>query len=128
MMETKTAVAENPKLIAVFKNIKTDELVEIIPSTDDDAGFIRKEDGTEVNISRRELRKLEDRNRYICVEVCLPHTYHVWHFCTCENCSTKLTGISTRIGGKIFDHSQGSWNSHLRFVPIDAIFTFNMPK
>lgn len=46
-----------------------------------------------------------------------PHNlYHVWHVCMCEDCE--------KTGGRIFDHSQATFNEHFRTVPVDKIFTF----
>lgn len=42
--------------------------------------------------------------------------YHCWHICFCDECE--------QVGGKVFDHSQGAWNEHLRYVPNDRLFTF----
>lgn len=42
--------------------------------------------------------------------------YHCWHVCYCEECA--------RWGGKAFDHSQASFNAHLKFTPSDKLFTF----
>ena len=38
--------------------------------------------------------------------------YHVWHVCLCERCN-----------GKVWTHSQGDWNSHLRFVANEDVLT-----
>jgi hypothetical protein len=43
-------------------------------------------------------------------------TYHIWHLCFCSKCQ--------EYGGRIYDHSQGSWNDHLRTVFADDLFTF----
>lgn len=42
--------------------------------------------------------------------------YHVWHICKCPDCA--------RVGGKVWDHSQASWNEHLKHVANELIFTF----
>jgi hypothetical protein len=42
--------------------------------------------------------------------------YHVWHVCMCNDCMN--------VGGRIFSHSQGDWDSHLRFVEPDNVFDF----
>jgi len=39
--------------------------------------------------------------------------YHVWHICYCEECN-----------GKVWTHSQEDWNSHLKRIDNDKIFTF----
>jgi len=39
--------------------------------------------------------------------------YHVWHICYCDKCN-----------GRVWSHSQGDWDSHLRYVDNDKIFTF----
>lgn len=46
--------------------------------------------------------------------------YHCWHICTCEQC--------VRVGGRFFDHSQESFNVHLRFVPNKCLHTFPNAK
>lgn len=42
--------------------------------------------------------------------------YHCWHVCFCNECA--------RFGGRIYDHSQASFNEHLRSVNPDDLFTF----
>jgi hypothetical protein len=51
-----------------------------------------------------------------------PHgnLYHVWHVCMCAECEP--------IGGRTFDHSQASFNDHLRNTPNDLLFTFPCAK
>ena len=39
--------------------------------------------------------------------------YHVWHICYCDKC-----------GGKVWTHSQGDWDSHLKYVDNDKVITF----
>ena len=39
--------------------------------------------------------------------------YHIWHICYCEECN-----------GKIWTHSQSDWNSHLKYVDNENVFTF----
>ncbi len=38
--------------------------------------------------------------------------YHVWHLCMCNRCR-----------GRVWSHSQGDWDSHLREVPNESVFT-----
>lgn len=47
-----------------------------------------------------------------------PSLYHVWHICLCDACENY--------GGRIFSHSQGDWDSHLRFVDNDKVFNFRI--
>ena len=42
--------------------------------------------------------------------------YHCWHVCFCEDCS--------RFDGRVFDHSQATFNEHFKTVPVEKIFTF----
>ena|SRR3990167_2044351 len=43
--------------------------------------------------------------------------YHVWHICFCAECEPW--------GGRIWDHSQGTWDSHFRTkVEPSNVFTF----
>lgn len=42
--------------------------------------------------------------------------YHCWHLCMCPKCEG--------IGGRVFDHSQGTWNDHLRYVDNGRLFTY----
>jgi hypothetical protein len=39
--------------------------------------------------------------------------YHVWHLCFCGKCK-----------GKVWTHSQGDWDSHLRYVANECVYTF----
>ena len=50
------------------------------------------------------------------VEKSPPSQYHVWHICYCDKCA--------EVGGRVKDHSQGTWNDHLRYVPNHRLFTF----
>ncbi len=43
--------------------------------------------------------------------------YHVWHICLCLECEKK--------GGRFFNHSQSSFNEHLRFINPTDLFTFH---
>lgn len=47
-----------------------------------------------------------------------PHSvYHMWHICLCSRC--------INYGGRIFSHSQGDWDSHLRFIDNNKVFDFH---
>lgn len=52
--------------------------------------------------------------------------YHVWHICVCPKCCPESMGgcYTSRSGGRIWDHSQASFNEHLRFVDPDDLGTF----
>ena len=52
--------------------------------------------------------------------------YHIWHICTCPECCPEVQGsiYGERSGGKVWDHSQASFNEHLRFVDPDNLGTF----
>ena len=53
-----------------------------------------------------------------------PHNlYHCWHVCTCGECESG-EDIWGKFGGKVWSHSQGDWDSHLRYVANDRVFTF----
>ena len=41
---------------------------------------------------------------------CWLHRYHVAHICNCPTCN-----------GKVWDHSQGSWDDHLRSIDAGLI-------
>jgi hypothetical protein len=42
--------------------------------------------------------------------------YHCWHVCYCRDCRRR--------GGRVWDHAQGSFDAHLRFVANDDLYTF----
>jgi len=46
--------------------------------------------------------------------------YHIWHICICPRCRA----YNTHVGGRVWDHSQASFNEHLRFVDPDNLGTF----
>lgn len=52
--------------------------------------------------------------------------YHCWHICTCDKCAPPIMGdiFGEKSSGKIWTHSQGDWDSHLKHVSNDKIFTF----
>ena len=50
--------------------------------------------------------------------------YHLWHICMCDSCTFLDPIWETVAGGRIWTHSQGDWDSHLRQAPNDRVFTF----
>ncbi len=53
------------------------------------------------------------------------NTYNRWHVCTCDECSPYDAKTFRHHGeGKIFTDSQADWDSHLKSVPAEFIFTF----
>lgn len=46
--------------------------------------------------------------------------YHCWHVCMCPQCTTGEPSE----GGRVHDHSQGTWNEHLKKVKPMDVFTF----
>lgn len=52
--------------------------------------------------------------------------YHCWHICTCDKCAPPIMGdiFGGKSSGKIWTHSQGDWDSHLKHVSNDKVFTF----
>ena len=50
--------------------------------------------------------------------------YHVWHICMCDECTILDQIWETVAGGRVWTHSQGDWDSHLRQAPNDRVFTF----
>jgi len=46
--------------------------------------------------------------------------YHCWHVCMCPACTTNTPSQ----GGRAYEHSQASWNEHLKHVSPSDIFTF----
>jgi hypothetical protein len=45
--------------------------------------------------------------------------YHCWHVCTCKECGQS---------GRVWDHSQASWDDHLRYVDNEHVHTFPCAK
>ena len=75
--------------------------------------------------SLKVLKQLQQRGEITWLKTPRSH-YHVWHICVCPECCPESVGgcYTTRSGGKIWDHSQASFNEHLRFVDPDDLGTF----
>lgn len=113
---------------AAFINPRNGKEVWIMPSTIDKIGFIYGENRHATDASRIGLDMLQDMQ---CVKSPIGDLYHVWHICTCDKCSHPAIDAlvpGKRLGGRVWNHSQGSFDSHLRFVDADKVLTFNTPK
>lgn len=72
-----------------------------------------------------------DADGFTCVKSPVSKLYHVWHICTCPQCSELVHDAAfgdSYIGGRVFTHSQGDADSHLKYVDNKYIMTFNTPK
>jgi len=65
-----------------------------------------KMDREKVKEIKREVRDLLERD-----------CYHTFHICFCSECQ-----------GKVWSHSEGSWDVHLRYVDPDDILTLPTGK
>jgi hypothetical protein len=70
-----------------------------------------------------------DEEYSVCVKSPFGSLYHVWHVCLCDKCTHEVRDLfgDHRQGGRVFDHSQGAWDEHLRFVDNDKVLTFKTP-
>ena len=75
--------------------------------------------------SLRALKHLQQKGEITWLKTPQSH-YHVWHICTCSKCCPEVLGsiYGERSGGRVWDHSQASFNEHLRFVGPDDLGTF----
>jgi len=76
----------------------------------------------------RTLNRLQQRGELTWLRTPQSH-YHVWHICVCPECCPAHQGsprnsYNPRSGGKVWDHSQASFNAHLRYVDPDDLGTF----
>jgi len=97
----------------------------IMPSVLSPVGYVYGSNRHAGDVTRLTLSFLSDYDA--CVKSPVGDLYHVWHICTCYECTMPITGgweHGKRIGGRVWDHSQGAWNEHLRYVENDKIFTF----
>jgi len=75
------------------------------------------------------LRSFSNEDEWQCV--LSPRTpYHVWHVCWCPACAGHVNRDPKRerLGGRIWTHLQGHWNSHLKQVDPKFVFTFSSAK
>jgi len=121
------------KAIAIYEFTKTGKRYALMPT--DYGGFCAYAmdyddifpQGTTQSLTDFDVRLLHEytKDGYIKWIKTPGNTYHCWHICTCDKCSPYDAKTYRHHGeGKIFTDSQADWDSHLKSVPAEFIFTF----